>query len=36
MYKAKAYSVVSATSPFAPDTIPRRDATDRDVQIEIL
>jgi uncharacterized zinc-type alcohol dehydrogenase-like protein len=36
MYKAKAYSAASATSPLTFDTIPRRDATDRDVQIEIL
>jgi alcohol dehydrogenase (NADP+) len=36
MYKAKAYSVSSATSPFASTTIARRDATDHDVQIEIL
>lgn len=36
MYKSKAYSVTSATSPFAPDTIKRRDTTERDVQIEIL
>jgi uncharacterized zinc-type alcohol dehydrogenase-like protein len=36
MYKAKAYSVASATSPFAADTIQRRETTERDVQIEIL
>ena len=36
MYQAKAYSVSSATSPFAPATISRRDPTDTDVQIEIL
>ncbi len=36
MYKAKAYSVSSATSPFAPATIARRDPTEHDVQIEIL
>src|SRR4030088_3304679 len=36
MYKAKAYSAASATSPLAATTIPRRDPTDRDVQIEIL
>ena len=36
MYKAKAYSAASATSLLAFDTIPRRDTTDRDVQIEIL
>src|SRR5580704_941355 len=36
MYKAKAYSAASATSPMASDTIPRRDPTEHDVQIEIL
>jgi uncharacterized zinc-type alcohol dehydrogenase-like protein len=36
MYKAKAYSVSSATSPFASSTITRRDPTEDDVQIEIL
>src|ERR1700757_872148 len=36
MYKAKAYSVSSATSPFASTAIPRRDPTEHDVQIEIL
>jgi alcohol dehydrogenase (NADP+) len=36
MYKAKAYSAASATSPLASATIPRRDPTERDVQIEIL
>ncbi|MGB8932271.1 MAG: NAD(P)-dependent alcohol dehydrogenase [Anaeromyxobacteraceae bacterium] len=36
MYKAKAYSVSSAASPFAPTTISRRDPTPHDVQIEIL
>ena len=36
MYKAKAYSAASATSPLATDTINRRDTTDTDVQIEIL
>jgi len=36
MYKAKAYSVASATSPFAADTINRREPTADDVQIEIL
>jgi uncharacterized zinc-type alcohol dehydrogenase-like protein len=36
MYKAKAYSAASATSPLASTQIPRRDATERDVQIEIL
>jgi uncharacterized zinc-type alcohol dehydrogenase-like protein len=36
MYKTKAYSAAGATSPLASTTIPRRDPTDRDVQIEIL
>jgi alcohol dehydrogenase (NADP+) len=36
MYKAKAYSVSSATSPFSCTTIARRDPTGHDVQIEIL
>ena len=36
MYKAKAYSVASATSPFASTTISRREPTEHDVQIEIL
>jgi uncharacterized zinc-type alcohol dehydrogenase-like protein len=36
MYKAKAYSAGSATSPLASTTIARRDPTERDVQIEIL
>lgn len=36
MYKAKAYSVASATAPFTSATIPRRETTERDVQIEIL
>ena len=36
MYNAKAYSVASATSPFAATTIKRRDPTAHDVQIEIL
>ena len=36
MNKTKAYSAVSATSPLASTTIPRRDPTERDVQIEIL
>src|SRR5580698_7450699 len=36
MYNAKAYSVASATSPFAPITIARREPTGHDVQIEIL
>jgi uncharacterized zinc-type alcohol dehydrogenase-like protein len=36
MYKAKAYSVASPTSPFASAKIERRDPTEHDVQIEIL
>ena len=36
MYKAKAYSVSSATSPFTSTTISRRDPTADDVEIEIL
>lgn len=36
MYQTKAYSAASAASPLASATIPRRDPTDRDVQIEIL
>jgi uncharacterized zinc-type alcohol dehydrogenase-like protein len=36
MYKAKAYSAASATSPFASTTIERREPTEHDVQIEIL
>jgi uncharacterized zinc-type alcohol dehydrogenase-like protein len=36
MYNAKAYSVASAKSPFTRTTIPRRDPTQHDVQIEIL
>lgn len=36
MYSAKAYSVASATSPFARTTIERRDPTADDVQIDIL
>jgi alcohol dehydrogenase (NADP+) len=35
MYEAKAYSVASATSPFAPTRVVRRDPTPHDVQIEI-
>src|SRR5882672_519278 len=35
-YKAKAYSAASETSPLTSMTIPRRDPTERDVQIEIL
>ena len=36
MYNAKAYSAASATSPLASSTIPRRNPTEHDVQIEIL
>jgi len=36
MYKAKAYSVASSTSPFTGATISRPDPTETDVQIEIL
>jgi uncharacterized zinc-type alcohol dehydrogenase-like protein len=36
MYKAKAYSASSATSPLASTTIGRRDPADTDVQMEIL
>src|SRR5215510_8403469 len=35
-YKVKAYAAASAKSPLAPTTIPRRDPTEHDVQIEIL
>ena len=36
MYKSKAYSAASATSPLASSTIARRDPTADDVEIEIL
>ena len=36
MYKTKAYSAASATSPLASDKINRREPTDNDVQIDIL
>ncbi|GAO01397.1 NAD(P)-dependent alcohol dehydrogenase [Anaeromyxobacter sp. PSR-1] len=36
MFHAKAYAATSPTSPLAATTIPRRDPTPRDVQIEIL
>jgi uncharacterized zinc-type alcohol dehydrogenase-like protein len=36
MYKTRAYSAASATSKLASATIPRREPTERDVQIEIL
>ena len=35
-YKTKAYSAASENSPLASTTIPRRDSTEHDVQIEIL
>ncbi|MBA4107716.1 MAG: hydroxyacid dehydrogenase [Pirellula sp.] len=36
MFKAKAYSAASKTSPLVSAQIPRREPTERDVQIEIL
>ncbi|HYG66144.1 MAG TPA: alcohol dehydrogenase catalytic domain-containing protein, partial [Anaeromyxobacteraceae bacterium] len=36
MFDAKAYAVASASSPFAPTKIARREPTEHDVQIEIL
>jgi uncharacterized zinc-type alcohol dehydrogenase-like protein len=36
MFKAKAYSATSAKSPLGSTSIPRREPTDSDVQIEIL
>ncbi|MBI3786410.1 MAG: NAD(P)-dependent alcohol dehydrogenase [Deltaproteobacteria bacterium] len=36
MYEAKAYSAANSALPLAPISIPRRDPTERDVQIEIL
>ena len=36
MYKTKAYSAASATSPLTSTTISRRDPTEHDVQIDIL
>ncbi|HEX3986377.1 MAG TPA: NAD(P)-dependent alcohol dehydrogenase [Acidobacteriaceae bacterium] len=36
MVQAKAYSVASATSPFKPSTIQRRDPGEHDVQMDIL
>jgi len=35
-YNTKAYSASSATSPLASTTIPRRDPSERDIQIEVL
>lgn len=36
MHKSKAYSAASKTAPLAGTTIPRRDPTERDVEIKIL
>lgn len=36
MNRAKAFAATGATSPFASIMIPRRDLTERDVEIEIL
>ena len=36
MYQAKAYSAASPTSPMAGTTIPRRDPSEHDVQMDIL
>src|SRR5256884_2788022 len=36
LYKAKAYSAASATSPLASTTIARRDPSEHDIQMEIL
>ncbi|TVS15773.1 MAG: NAD(P)-dependent alcohol dehydrogenase [Planctomycetaceae bacterium] len=36
MYQTKAYSAASAKSPLAQDSIPRRNPTEHDVQMEIL
>src|SRR5712675_2144227 len=36
MYKSKAYSAASPTSPLASGTVVRRDPTEHDVRIEIL
>ncbi|GAA4440107.1 NAD(P)-dependent alcohol dehydrogenase [Bremerella cremea] len=36
MYQTRAYAASSATSPLASTSIPRRDPTEQDVQIEIL
>src|SRR5207245_1186014 len=36
MYNAKAYAAASAADPLAETTIPRREPTENDVQIEIL
>src|SRR5947207_11764626 len=36
MYKTKAYAAASAKSSLASTTIPRREPTERDIQIEIL
>jgi len=36
MYHSKAYAAGSATSPLASTTVPRRDPTENDIQLEIL
>lgn len=36
MYQNKAYSAATRTSPLVSTLIPRRDPSDRDVQIDIL
>src|ERR1700678_1789639 len=36
MYKAKAYSVTNAASPFASATVERREPKEHDIQIEII
>ena len=36
MHHTKVYGAASATSPLAATTIPRRDPTERDIQLEIL
>jgi uncharacterized zinc-type alcohol dehydrogenase-like protein len=36
MYKTKAFSAASKSSPLQPSSIPRREPTEQDVQIEIL
>jgi len=36
MYKSKAYAAPSRTAPLAISTVPRREPTERDVQLEIL
>ena len=36
MYKVKAYWATNSTSPLTRSTVPRRDPTPKDVQIDIL